>query len=103
MGSAGTDHPVIAPVKVLDPSPADSGVGPQTLIPDTWPSLADKMAYEAEDFRVELWTDVDAYLEIWSEAASMDAVLWPVAEEPDVFLRPAAGSARTPEAIKSLL
>jgi hypothetical protein len=26
-----------------------------------------------------------------------------VAEEPDVFLRPAAGSARTPEAIKSLL
>jgi hypothetical protein len=45
----------------------------------------------APGFRRGLWTDADAYVEIWSEANSMMGVLWPVASELDVYVRPAGG------------
>jgi hypothetical protein len=45
----------------------------------------------APRFRRGLWTDSDAYVEIWSEANSMMGVLWPVANELDAYVRPTGG------------
>jgi hypothetical protein len=66
--------------------------GRQTLIPDTWEGVGDLIRYYAPTFRRTLWADSDVYVEIWSEAATMIGVLWPVCNELDVYLRPTEGT-----------
>ncbi len=65
--------------------------GRQTMRPNTWADLGELFDNYAPDFRRGLWVDSDAYVEIWSEANSMMGVLWPVASELDVYVRPTGG------------
>ena len=66
--------------------------GRQPMVPNTWESVGDLIGSYAPDFRLSLWADSDVYVEMWSEAATMIGVLWPVCDELDVYLRPTEGA-----------
>jgi hypothetical protein len=64
----------------------------QTMEPGTWSSVHEMLSAHATAFRRSLWDESDVHVEIWSEAATMIGVLWPVCDELDVYLRPTEGS-----------
>jgi hypothetical protein len=65
--------------------------GRQTLRPGTLSSVDYVLSGLAETFRRSLWDESEVHVEIWSEAATMIGVLWPVCDELDVYLRPTEG------------
>jgi hypothetical protein len=61
--------------------------------PRTWDSLEDALEATARTYRRSLWTDADAYVEIWLEKDALAGVLYPVTSRWDVPLMVSRGYA----------
>jgi hypothetical protein len=61
--------------------------------PKTYDSVADALQETARLYRKSLWTDADAYVEIWLEKDALSGVILPVTAQYDVPLMVARGYA----------
>lgn len=61
--------------------------------PDTFNSIEDALAETARFYRKALWTDAEAYVEVWLEKDALSGVVVPVTAEFDVPLMVARGYA----------
>jgi hypothetical protein len=61
--------------------------------PDTFDSVEEALRETARFYRKSLWTDADAYLEIWLEKDALSGVIYPITSMYDVPLMVARGYA----------
>jgi len=61
--------------------------------PQTWDSLHEAVEETAKTYRRALWTNADAYVEVWLEKDALSGVLYPVTRKYDVPLMVARGYA----------
>ena len=61
--------------------------------PRTWDSLEEALEATARTYRRSLWTDADAYVEVWLEKDALAGVLYPVTQSWDVPLMVSRGYA----------
>ncbi len=59
--------------------------------PDTYDSLQDALEQTARLYRRAVWSDIDAYVEIWIEKDALAGVIYPVTAKYDVPLMVARG------------
>ncbi len=61
--------------------------------PRTWDSMADAVLETARFYRKSLWTEADAYVEVWLEKDALSGVILPITSMYDVPLMVARGYA----------
>jgi hypothetical protein len=61
--------------------------------PDTFDSVEEALRETARSYRKSLWTDADAYVEIWLEKDALSGVIYPITSMYDVPLMVARGYA----------